>query len=83
MSATLTAVAITMPKLSDSMEEGTIAAWLKAPGDPVAVGDALAEIETDKATMTYEAEHAGVMGELLAAEGEAVALGAPETRNRG
>lgn len=41
---------IQMPRLSDTMEEGTIARWVKQPGDPVAPGDVLAEIETDKAT---------------------------------
>jgi pyruvate dehydrogenase E2 component (dihydrolipoamide acetyltransferase) len=44
---------ITMPRLSDSMEEGTILKWLKSDGDEVSEGDELAEIETDKATMTY------------------------------
>ena len=47
---------VVMPRLSDSMEEGTIIKWLKQPGDEVRVGDPLAEIETDKATMTYEAD---------------------------
>ncbi len=47
---------VRMPRLSDSMEEGTIVRWLKAAGDAVAAGDALVEIETDKATMEYEAE---------------------------
>jgi pyruvate dehydrogenase E2 component (dihydrolipoamide acetyltransferase) len=77
MSAELTPVPIAMPRLSDSMEEGTVLAWLKAPGEQVACGEALVEIETDKATMVYEAETAGVLGELLVAEGEAAALGAP------
>ena len=45
-----------MPRLSDSMEEGTIIKWLKGDGDAVARGDELVEIETDKATMTYEAD---------------------------
>jgi len=76
-SSTQTAIAITMPRLSDSMEEATILAWLKAPGDAVARGDELVEIETDKATMVYEAEQDGVLGELLVGEGEVAALGAP------
>ena len=65
---------VRMPRLSDSMEEGTIVRWLKAAGDAVATGDALVEIETDKATMQYEAESDGTL-EILAAEGETVALG--------
>ncbi|HZV74967.1 MAG TPA: dihydrolipoamide acetyltransferase family protein [Conexibacter sp.] len=71
------AVAIAMPRLSDSMEEATILAWLKAPGDAVRAGEALVEIETDKATMVYEAEQDGVLGALLVGEGEVAALGAP------
>ena len=49
-----------MPRLSDSMEEGTILTWLKADGDAVAAGEELVEIETDKATMTYASEPEGV-----------------------
>ena len=60
---------VIMPRLSDSMEEGTILKWLKAPGDEVRVGEPLAEIETDKATMTYEADAAGFL-EPVAAEGD-------------
>jgi pyruvate dehydrogenase E2 component (dihydrolipoamide acetyltransferase) len=52
---------ITMPKLSDSMEQGTILTWLIEDGQPVASGDELVEIETDKATMTHEAEADGVL----------------------
>ena len=63
-----------MPRLSDSMEEGTIVRWLRADGDLVAVGEALVEIETDKATMEYEAEAGGTL-EILVAEGATVALG--------
>ncbi|MDX6590364.1 MAG: hypothetical protein QOI84_1638, partial [Solirubrobacterales bacterium] len=47
---------IVMPRLSDSMEEGTIISWLKQVGDEVSVGDELVEIETDKANMAYEAD---------------------------
>jgi pyruvate dehydrogenase E2 component (dihydrolipoamide acetyltransferase) len=65
---------ITMPRLSDSMEEGTILKWLKSDGDEVSEGDELAEIETDKATMTYEADAAGVL-EIVADEGQTLALG--------
>jgi pyruvate dehydrogenase E2 component (dihydrolipoamide acetyltransferase) len=67
---------LTMPKLSDSMEEGTILSWLKADGDAVAAGEELVEIETDKATMTYAAEAAGVLS-ILASEGETLPVGAP------
>ena len=52
-----------MPKLSDTMEEGKILRWLKKPGDRVAVGDVLAEVETDKADMELEAEASGVLRE--------------------
>src|SRR6476661_2873679 len=65
---------ITMPRLSDSMEEGTILKWLKSHGDEVSEGDELAEIETDKATMTYEADAAGVL-EIVAEEGQTLAIG--------
>jgi pyruvate dehydrogenase E2 component (dihydrolipoamide acetyltransferase) len=68
------AVAVRMPRLSDSMEEGTIVRWLKSTGDAVAAGEPIVEIETDKATMEYEAEAAGVL-EVVAGEGETLALG--------
>jgi pyruvate dehydrogenase E2 component (dihydrolipoamide acetyltransferase) len=68
------AVAVRMPRLSDSMEEGTIVRWVKSDGDTVAAGEPIVEIETDKATMEYEAEAAGVL-EVVAGEGETVALG--------
>jgi pyruvate dehydrogenase E2 component (dihydrolipoamide acetyltransferase) len=66
---------ITMPRLSDSMEEGTILRWLVADGATVARGDEIAEIETDKANMTYESDVAGVFS-AVAAEGDAFAVGA-------
>jgi pyruvate/2-oxoglutarate/acetoin dehydrogenase E1 component len=66
-----------MPRLSDSMEEATIVRWLKQPGDAFARGDALVEIETDKATMVYEAETDGVLGSILVPEGSAAKLGEP------
>jgi len=59
------------------MEQGTVARWLKAVGDAVAVGEVIAEIETDKATMELEAEQAGTIGRILAADGATVAVGAP------
>ncbi|MFF5264985.1 dihydrolipoamide acetyltransferase family protein [Actinomadura viridis] len=68
---------ILMPRLSDTMEEGVISSWQKKPGDPVAVGDVLVDIETDKAVMEYEAYEAGVLGEILVGEGETAPIGAP------
>ena len=68
---------IVMPRLSDSMEEGTILTWLKQVGDEVAVGDELVEIETDKANMAYETDVAGTLTEILAQEGETLAIGQP------
>lgn len=70
---------VAMPRLSDSMEEGTIVRWLKRTGEAVSRGEVLAEIETDKATMEYEAEADGVI-EILATEGETVAVGEPIAR---
>jgi pyruvate dehydrogenase E2 component (dihydrolipoamide acetyltransferase) len=64
-----------MPRLSDSMEQGTIVEWLVGDGTRVARGDELAEIETDKATMTYEADADGFLQHVVA-EGETVAVGA-------
>ena len=60
---------ILMPALSPTMEEGTLAKWLVKPGDAVKSGQIIAEIETDKATMEFEAVDEGVIGELLVAEG--------------
>ena len=60
---------ILMPALSPTMEEGTLAKWLKAEGDTVSAGDVIAEIETDKATMEVEAVDEGVVGKILVAEG--------------
>ncbi|MDX6603077.1 MAG: hypothetical protein QOF13_2279 [Solirubrobacterales bacterium] len=71
---------VVMPRLSDSMEEGTILQWLKQPGDEVAIGDELVEIETDKANMAYESDVAGTLSEILVEEGETVAIGTPIAR---
>ena len=66
---------ITMPALSPTMEEGTLAKWLVKEGDSVESGDVIAEIETDKATMEVEAVDEGVIGKILVAEGtEGVAV---------
>src|SRR5712692_20857 len=67
---------ITMPKLSDTMEEGKILRWLKRPGDKVSHGDALAEVETDKADMILEAFDDGVLAEIKLQEGESAPVGA-------
>jgi len=66
---------IVMPRLSDSMEEGTVLKWMKSVGDEVAVGDELAEIETDKANMVYEADTAGTLIEIVAGEGDTLPIG--------
>ncbi|MFK0241350.1 dihydrolipoamide acetyltransferase family protein [Microbacterium sp. NPDC090281] len=71
---------ILMPRLSDTMTEGAIAAWHKKPGDVVAPGDLLLEVETDKALMEQEAYDAGVLAEILVPEGENVAIGTPIAR---
>ena len=71
------AIDILMPALSPTMEEGTLAKWLKAEGDEISSGDIIAEIETDKATMEVEAVDEGVLAKILIAEGtEGVAVNA-------
>ena len=71
---------IVMPRLSDSMEEGTILTWLKKVGDEISVGDEIVEIETDKANMAYESDVAGTLTEILAEEGATLAIGTPIAR---
>ncbi|MGQ4615752.1 2-oxo acid dehydrogenase subunit E2 [Nocardia sp. R7R-8] len=68
---------ITMPRLSDTMEEGVIVSWLKQVGDPVEQGEILAEIETDKALMELEAYDSGVLEQILAGDGARVPIGTP------
>ncbi|MBJ7440130.1 MAG: biotin/lipoyl-binding protein, partial [Sphingopyxis sp.] len=63
------AIELKMPALSPTMEEGTLAKWLVKEGDTVKSGDILAEIETDKATMEYEAIDEGTIAQILVAEG--------------
>ena len=77
---------ITMPKMSDTMEEGRIVRWLKREGDQVHEGEAIAEIETDKANVEMEAFEPGLLGKIIVGEGESVPVGqaiatieAPET----
>ena len=67
---------IEMPKLSDTMTEGTVVRWLKNLGDEVEIGDEIAEIETDKATMAMEAFDEGTLSEILIEEGGKAAVGA-------
>jgi pyruvate dehydrogenase E2 component (dihydrolipoyllysine-residue acetyltransferase) len=69
-------IEIKMPRLSDTMEEGAISTWHKQPGDAVAIGDVLVEIETDKAVMEYEAYQAGTLAEILVPEGQNADIGA-------
>ena len=72
------ATEILMPALSPTMEEGTLARWLVKEGDTVSSGDIIAEIETDKATMEFEAVDEGVVGRILVAEGtEGVKVNTP------
>jgi len=68
-------ITIEMPKLSDTMTEGTLVKWIKKVGDTVAVGDVLAEVETDKATMEMEAFDEGVLSEIYVNDGEKVQIG--------
>ena len=71
------AIELKMPALSPTMEQGTLAKWLKAEGDQIEPGDIIAEIETDKATMEFEAIDEGVLSKILIAAGtEDVAVGA-------
>src|SRR3954469_23702608 len=69
------ATQVVMPKLSPTMEEGQLARWLKKEGDKVSMGEPLAEIDTDKATMEMQALGNGVLRKILIKEGESVPLG--------
>lgn len=68
-------ITIEMPKLSDTMTEGTLLRWVKKVGDNVAVGDVLAEVETDKATMEMEAFDEGTLSEVYVSDGQTVQVG--------
>ena len=68
---------IKMPKLSDTMEEGTLNVWRKSEGDAIGKGDILLEIETDKADMEFEAYMSGTLAKILVPAGETVAIGTP------
>jgi pyruvate dehydrogenase E2 component (dihydrolipoamide acetyltransferase) len=69
-------VEITMPQLSDTMTEGTVVKWNKKEGDKVKAGEEIADVETDKATMPYEAAEAGTLAHVAVKEGEKAAVGA-------
>jgi len=66
---------IQMPKLSDTMTEGTLVAWKKRKGDQVSAGEVIAEIETDKATMEWESPEDGTLAEIYVQEGGKVNVG--------
>src|SRR6202162_1978398 len=66
---------IQMPKLSDTMTEGTLVSWKKKRGDKVSAGEVIAEIETDKATMEWESPEDGTLSEIYVEEGERVNVG--------
>ncbi len=68
---------VNMPRLSDTMQEGTITRWLKKPGDEVKKGEVIAEVETDKANMEVEAYSSGVLEQILVQEGETAPIGQP------
>src|ERR1043165_6663955 len=69
------ATKVIMPKLSPTMEEGQISRWLKKEGDKVSMGEPLAEIDTDKATMEMQALANGVLRKIIVGEGQAAPLG--------
>src|SRR5882672_4327547 len=69
------ATQVIMPKLSPTMEEGQLSRWLKKEGDKVSMGEPLAEIDTDKATMEMQALGSGVLRKILIQEGESAPLG--------
>src|SRR5687768_189229 len=71
------ATQVVMPKLSPTMEEGQVARWLKKEGDKVSMGEPIAEIDTDKATMEMQALSAGVLRKVLVQEGDSAPLGQP------
>lgn len=77
------AVTVVMPRLSDSMEEGTIIKWMKGEGDPIEKGETLAEIETDKANMQLESYESGILDKIIVAEGGKVPVGEPIAVIRG
>ncbi|ALJ56314.1 Dihydrolipoyllysine-residue acetyltransferase component of pyruvate dehydrogenase complex [Candidatus Xiphinematobacter sp. Idaho Grape] len=79
----MSSIPIEMPKLSDTMTEGTLLHWLREEGDKIEIGDVLAEIETDKAIMEMEAFDEGVLEKILVPDGTKVPVGAPIARLSG
>ncbi len=71
------ATEVVMPRLSDTMDSGTVARWLKQEGDPIKRGEIIAEIETDKANMEMESYANGILAQILVAEGQSAGLGQP------
>ncbi|MDP1908793.1 MAG: biotin/lipoyl-containing protein, partial [Hyphomicrobium sp.] len=74
------ATEVTVPTLGESITEGTLAQWLKQPGDAVAADEAIASLETDKVSVEVPSPVAGVLGEHLVKEGDTVAVGAAIAR---
>ena len=70
-------IELTMPRLSDTMEQGTIIRWNAKEGDEVASGDVIADIETDKATMEMQVFDDGVLAKIIVEEGQQVPVGTP------
>src|SRR5438128_202194 len=68
---------LTMPKMGDAMEEGTVLRWLKSEGDPIAEEEPIAEIQTEKATIEVPSYEAGKLTRILVPEGQTVAVGTP------
>src|SRR5436853_56299 len=75
------ATQVVMPKLSPTMEEGQLSRWLKKEGDKVTVGEPIAEVDTDKATMEAQALAEGVLRKILVKEGETVPLAATQAQS--
>ena len=69
------AIPVEMPKMSDTMEEGVLAAWLKEEGEKISAGDVVAQVETDKATMDLEVYDDGVLLKRVIEEGDSVPIG--------
>jgi pyruvate/2-oxoglutarate dehydrogenase complex dihydrolipoamide acyltransferase (E2) component len=82
VSVVSTYVDMVMPVFSETMTEGTILGWLKAPGDLVAVGDDLVEIETEKVNVVYQSDTAGSLTEILAGAGQTLPVGTVIARIR-
>src|SRR3954469_25975638 len=68
---------LTMPKMGDAMEEGTVLRWLKSEGDPIAEEEAIAEIQTEKATIEVPSYESGKLVKILVPEGQTVPVGTP------